>query len=278
MYYFKNDSVVSTEQSDGKDLLIFARACDINAIRRLDSIFLKNGNRADMFYGRMRSRVKFALMECRESFEDCFCASVGSNITDDYSFAVRIDENDLLIDVKDEEFSGLFSDMPTDKFSVSFVSENKKVLRKPTITQEQLREISNLPFWSEFDEKCIACGGCNTVCGTCSCFDTVDVLYSEGSNDGERRRVWSSCMLHDFTQTAGGALSRKTQGANMRFKVLHKFYDYGKHFELNENMCVGCGRCDMRCPENISFFETVCRLHDEIERMGIDNKAKKAEG
>ena len=32
-------------------------------------------------------------------------------------------------------------------------------------------------------------------------------------------------------------------------------------------MCVGCGRCDIRCPENISFFDTVCELHDEIEKM-----------
>ena len=54
-------------------------------------------------------------------------------------------------------------------------------------------------------------------------FDTVDVhLSGKGSRSGERRRVWSSCMLETFTQTAGGGRARKTPGANMRFKVLHQ--------------------------------------------------------
>lgn len=37
-------------------------------------------------------------------------------------------------------------------------------------------------------------------------------------------------MLETFTQTAGGGRARKTPGANMRFKVLHKFYDFADRF------------------------------------------------
>jgi len=72
-------------------------------------------------------------------------------------------------------------------------------------------------------------------------------------------------MLEDFTLTAGGSRARKTPGANMRFKVFHKFYDYMDRFG-DEHMCVGCGRCDIRCPQEISFFDTVNGLHDEIEK------------
>ena len=32
-------------------------------------------------------------------------------------------------------------------------------------------------------------------------------------------------------------------------------------------MCVGCGRCVLRCPEEIDFLDTVNRLHDEVERL-----------
>ena len=265
MFWFREDGVEESELTDDRNILVFARSCDINAVRRQDNLFLRNGGAEDLFYKRLREKVKFVLMECPESYENCFCVSVGSNRTDDYAMAVRFNEDDLQIRVEDEALNGYFEDEEQESFDVRFIEENKKKLRIPEITRDSLKAVSDLPYWSKFDEKCIACGGCNTVCGTCSCFDTVDVLYSEGSNEGERRRVWSGCMLENFTETAGGARARKTKGANMRFKVFHKFYDYKDRFG-GEHMCVGCGRCDIRCPKEISFFDTVCEVHDEIEK------------
>ena len=263
MFYFREDRMDENLPAPEKDILIFGRACDINAIKRLDNVFLKNGGAADAYYKRMREHVKFVLMECMESFENCFCVSVGSNVAEDYAFAVRIEEDRIFADVKEADFEKYFAGAEAFEYKVKFVEENEKKLEIPEINRDNLKEISDLEFWKEFDEKCIGCAGCNTVCGTCSCFDTVDVTYDEGSNDGERRRVWSGCMLQDFTRTAGGALSRKTKGANMRFKVLHKFYDYKDRFG-DTNMCVGCGRCDLRCPKEISFFDTVNGLTGEI--------------
>ena len=94
----------------------------------------------------------------------------------------------------------------------------------------------------------------------------MDVIYNETSGDGERRRVWSSCMLRDFTATAGGHRARSTPGANMRFKVLHKVYDYKARFGGEEHMCVGCGRCDRRCPKDISFYDAVCGFTQALEQ------------
>ena len=316
MFYFREDSVEESELADDKGILIFARACDINAIRRQDNLFLRNGGAEDLFYKRLRDRVKYVLMECTESYENCFCVSVGSNVAEDYALAVRFGGDpagtsgtdpaggagssctekleELLVEVRDEDLASYFEDEEEAEFKVRFIQENEKKLRIPQISRENLKAVSDLPYWSKFDNECIACGGCNTVCGTCTCFDTVDVVYTEGSNDGERRRVWSGCMLEDFTETAGGARARKTKGANMRFKVFHKFYDYKDRFGVTadgetavtadgvaavtadgvaagtvggEHMCVGCGRCDIRCPKNISFFNTVCEVHDEIEKM-----------
>jgi len=266
MFYFRNDSVEVSEEPKGKKLLIFAHACDINAIRATDNIFLKNGGAEDLFYKRLRERVKFVLLECPESFENCFCVSTGSNRTEDYSMAVRLGKEDLLLKVIDEDLEEYFEDEESADYEVTFIEENKKTIRIPAISRDNLKNVSELEYWNKFDEKCVACGGCNTVCPTCTCFDTVDVIYEEGSNDGERRRVWSGCMLEDFTLTAGGSRARKTPGANMRFKVFHKFYDYKDRFG-DEHMCVGCGRCDIRWPQEISFFDTVCELHDVIEEQ-----------
>ena len=264
MFYFRDGGVEKPGLDDDKEILIFARACDINAIKRTDSIFLKNGGTEDLFYKRLREKVHFILMECAESCENCFCDSLGSNVAQDYSLAVRLGKDSLLVSVKDDKFADLFKSEEEEEYEVRFISENKKKLRMPDISRANLKEVSDLDFWKKFDDKCIACGGCNTVCGTCSCFDTIDVIYEEGSSEGERRRTWSGCMLEEFTRTAGGGRARKTQGANMRFKVFHKFYDYGQRFGEG-HMCVGCGRCDIRCPKDISFFDTVCELHDIIE-------------
>lgn len=275
MFYFTEDDVRDSELKDDKGILIFARPCDIYAMSRLDHIFLENGGHEDLFYKRLREKVKIVMLECTQSFENCFCVSVGTNKTEDYSIAVRIGADEILAEVKDDSMAGYFEEASQADFVPEFVSENEKKIRVPQITdRKMLKPISDLDYWKQFDERCIGCGGCNTVCGTCSCFDTVDVIYEEGSREGERRRVWSSCMLENFTETAGGGLARKTPGANMRFKVFHKFYDYRARFGGEDHMCVGCGRCDIRCPKEISFFDAVNGLSDEIDKLKAGKEEK----
>ena len=276
MVYFKTDDIVEERLKDKRGILIIARPCDLNSIRRLDKIFYENGL-PDYYYARLREKVKFVLLECRESFDECFCVSMGSNTAEDYAMAFRFetdedgDISDIYVKVIEPEFEELFEDEEEVDFEPEFVKENKKVLQIPEISRKNLKAISDLEYWQQFDERCIGCGGCNTVCGTCSCFDTSDIIYEEGKPDGERRRIWSSCMIPTFTETAGGARSRKTQGANMRFKVFHKFYDFKARFG-EENMCVGCGRCDMRCPQDISFFDTVNGLNEEIGKLDVSGE------
>jgi anaerobic sulfite reductase subunit A len=231
MIHFTEDNCRSSIMDDTKGIIIFARPCDINGIKRLDNIFLKNGGSEDTYYKRMRDKVKIFMLECRQGWEDCFCVSMGSNKTDNYSLAVRFEEKNLLIRVKDNEFGKYFDGEAPSNFIPEFVQSNSKEAKLPKIeNREQLKIAGNLDMWKDYDDMCIGCGGCNTVCPTCSCFDTVDVIYNETSRDGERRRVWSSCMLDTYTMTAGGNRSRKTHGANMRFKVLHKVYDYNARF------------------------------------------------
>ncbi len=268
MFYFKEDTCTQKELDDDKGILLFLRPCDINAIRRLDKIFLNNGQ-PDLYYSRMRSKLKLVMLECRESFDNCFCVSMGSNVAQDYSAAVRIDDICALMEIRDEELLPYFCDEVPIEFTPEYVKENPRTARLPQVKdRDALGKICKLDYWNKYDEECIACGGCNTVCPTCSCFDTVDVIYDETSRDGERRRVWSSCMLRDFTQTAGGGMARKTQGANMRFKVLHKVYDYNQRFGGSEHMCVGCGRCIDRCPKGIDYLDAVNGLTDVLEQEG----------
>ncbi len=262
---FAVTEVIVTELADERDILIFARPCDINAIRRLDQIFMENGGHPEYYYARLREKAKFILLECTESFETCFCVSMDSNITTDYAAAVRFDPDGMLVEVKDESLLPFFACGEERKFTPEFVRENLRTVKVPDIPDRSyLKEIIDLEYWEQFKERCILCGGCNTVCPTCTCFDTNDIIYNETSLEGERRRTWASCMLSTYTVMAGGHGVRDNAGANTRFKTLHKIYDFKERFGV-ENMCVGCGRCDMRCPRQIKFSETIGGLAEEVE-------------
>jgi anaerobic sulfite reductase subunit A len=266
MMYFTDDKCVESEIDD-KGILLFARPCDINGIKRLDKIFLENGGTEDLYYKRMREKLRIIMLECREGWENCFCVSMGTNKSDSYDIAVRFEDNKILAEVKADDFKDYFVNLPQTDASPEFVTENKVKVTLPQINREHLSEVIALPMWQEFNEKCASCGSCNTVCITCSCFDTTDIVYNETSPDGERRRIWSSCMLENFSTMAGGHSVRKTAGDRMRFKTLHKVFDYNLRFGGEDNMCVGCGRCDIRCPKDISFRDTINRLHDEMENL-----------
>jgi anaerobic sulfite reductase subunit A len=96
-----------------------------------------------------------------------------------------------------------------------------------------------------------------------------DIFYRDNGMVGERRRVQASCMVDGFTDVAGGGSYRKKNGERMRFRTLHKVYDFKKRFGFH--MCVGCGRCDDICPEYISFSHIINRLGDAMKEVS-DNE------
>jgi len=266
MLYFADDTCTESVAEDG-DIVLFVRPCDIHALQRLDAVFLRNGDRPDMYYARMRSKVKFFMIECTTGWDTCFCVSMGANQTDDYSVALRPAEDGFEVHVRDDAFAPLFTSFPVCGFTPAFVEVNEKMISLPVISGAQTAAVHSLAFWQEYEDLCISCGGCNAACGTCGCFDTVDIVYTETSRSGERRRVWACCMQPEFSAMAGGHNVRRTQGERMRFKVMHKIHDFQKRFG-GRPMCVGCGRCAVRCPKGIAFADVVSRLHDEMEKGG----------
>ena len=75
--YFTESSVKIPEEK--RKRLVFLRACDLNALKRLDEIYLHNGPE-DFYYKNIRENAKFILMGCSQSFKSCFCVSMGTPI------------------------------------------------------------------------------------------------------------------------------------------------------------------------------------------------------
>jgi anaerobic sulfite reductase subunit A len=263
LFYF-TEKDCEEPKIDEKKTLIFLRSCDIHAMKRLDEVYLKNGNE-DYYYKTLRDKVKVVLIGCSESFENCFCASMGSNKTEDYDMYTRVQDDKVFVDCKSEELMNYFNIDKISEVEVEpeFVQTNEI---KVTIPENLDQRVFKSKMWDEYSSRCIACGRCNFVCGTCSCFTMQDIFYKENKNVGERRRVWASCHVDGYSDMAGGHGFRKDKKDRMRFKVMHKVYDFKKR--AGYHMCVGCGRCDDICPEYISFSNCINKLNkamDEVE-------------
>ncbi len=273
LFYFTEDEY---RESKGpkKDMLVFGRACDLNSIKIQDQMYLKNGDVEDYFYKRVRDRVKFVLMECTTQFDGCFCCSVGANQTDLHSLAASFREDGVYFEVRDKEFEEYFRGAEPSDYEIRFPQENEMKVKYPVIDSLDLaNKIKGHPMWKEFDERCIGCGSCTVACSTCTCFETTDLVYTQNAHVGERRRTCSSCMVDGFDRVAGGASFRKTTAEKYRYKILHKVYGYDARFHQGP-MCVGCGRCSARCPQLISYPETLNKLSKAIEEIKQEEGAR----
>lgn len=269
LFYFNEDSYTETSERYKKKVLVFARACDINAIKYLDDIYIRNGNVEDPFYKRRKKMVYYALMECDHSLdENCFCLSTNTNKTDDYTLAVRFnDDSSINLKLKDEEYADLLEGFEKEDFDLKYPKENSFTVDFPEIrNNHEANELAKDPMWDEYQKRCIGCGSCTTACSTCTCFTTRDIVYTVNRHVGERRRTNASCMTKDFDLVAGGGKFRPQIKDRYRYKILHKIYAHNMRFD-DGAMCVGCGRCSAHCPQLISYPETINKVSKALIRI-----------
>lgn len=262
LFYFTEDEV-KVADAPKKGAIVFLRSCDLHALKRMDQIYLNNGPE-DFYYKRLRENTKFILMGCSETFNNCFCVDMKTNTTDEYDAYIKVSEDFTLIDCKWDKLHDLIKEEKFKEEGVSpeFVTGNKVNVNIP---DNLSTKIVDSKIWDEYTSRCIGCGRCNFVCPTCTCFTMQDIFYKDNGKAGERRRIWASCQINGYTDMAGGITFRKPQGQRMRFKVMHKVYDYKKRFGYH--MCVGCGRCDDVCPEYISFSNCINKLGNAMKEV-----------
>ena len=150
LFYF-TEKEYKTSDIDDKKLLVFLRACDLNGVKRIDEIYLRNGIERDYYYERLREKVKFVLIGCKESFRNCFCVSMDSNKSDNYSMAINLRDDEIYLDIKDS-FLDIFEGEACD-FEVDYVKENIINLEVPENINPV--ELSKHPMWDEYDARCI---------------------------------------------------------------------------------------------------------------------------
>ncbi len=262
MFHYDKDGIKEAP-TERQSTIVFLRACDINSLDILDAMFLENGGYQDFYYKRRRENVKLFLLECPRSFDHCFCVSMGTNKTDNYSVFIRREENGYAVNIKDEAFTKYFPNGTKAKVEPHFVEEDSSSLNIVNSVDCSLFENK---MWKEYSQRCIACGRCNVSCPTCSCFTVQDIIDKDNAGKSERRRIWSSCQIKNFALLAGEHNFRIPKGDRMRYKVLHKIIDFKKKFGFS--MCVGCGRCEEVCPEYISMAGCIEKINEVVSMNG----------
>lgn len=257
-YRFDDGDVVleDPEVEAVETVALFLRPCDAAAFSVLDKVFISDYE--DAFYTIRRRNLTVVGLSCIEPQPECFCPAVGLSPTSEKGSDILLTPLDgrFLVEVLTEKGQRLVDERP-DLFT------DADGLTKEQVTAEAMAKITRkeplvgeLPFesdaWEELARKCLGCGVCAYVCPTCHCYDIVDEATAFA---GCRCKNWDSCAFALFTLHASGHNPRPTQAHRYRQRVMHKFCYFLQTF--GQNMCVGCGRCVVKCPVGMDIYEVV---------------------
>ena len=164
MFYFTEDGCTMPKEQDEK-YLIFLRSCDLHSVKRVDEVYLNN-KFLDIYYKKVRDKVKFVVFGCPNSFENCFCVDMKTNKTDEYNIGIKVTDDKVFADIRDDELKAYFDEVISEnkenskinenvEFEMEFVEDNEIHVDIPD--NIELSDIINLDLWREYDSRCIAC-------------------------------------------------------------------------------------------------------------------------
>jgi ferredoxin len=234
-------------------VIIGMRACDINALRKLDEVMVKSAYPNPYYFARRRNTIVIGLDH--EPLEDCFCRSMDTDV-------VYQGFDLFLTDIGDKYFVAINSDtgyMLVKKNGAQEVSDAdhveykrvKKKIESKFKTQVNVNIVPGLmdlefesDVWKKWGDKCLSCGSCAMVCPTCYCYgveEQVDMSFTKAT----KKRFLYSCNLLDFAKVAGGHNFRPEPEIRLKYRYYHQFRGFVEAF--NQSLCVGCNRCGVAC-------------------------------
>ncbi|MGQ9628884.1 MAG: 4Fe-4S dicluster domain-containing protein [bacterium] len=241
-------------------VIIGARACDVQALGILDSLF--SWDYKDEFYLKRRERATIVTLACNEPATSCFCTSMGggpakgegsdillTDMGDSFYVEVLTDKGRAL--VENEGRNATAEDVKK-KNKIQGDAENKITRRMETeCVKERIDKIFDDDYWQRASRPCVMCGICTFLCPTCHCFDIYDETRGRS---GKRIRCWDTCASIYFTRMTVHN-PRTSKKGRLRQRIYHKFSYYVDKF--SKTACVGCGRCIRFCPVNMDITKIV---------------------
>jgi formate hydrogenlyase subunit 6/NADH:ubiquinone oxidoreductase subunit I len=247
-------------------VLFGLRACDLTAIAYQDRFFAQ-----DPWYARRRGAALLVGVNCRTACPGGFCVDVdaGPFARTGYDLSLLpLPASRLFVEVGSEAgrealLQARLELEPADANARATFEACRRdaVAGFPTrpyvgraIRRVERGEVGD-GEWQALGPACFACTGCTSLCPTCSCFTVLD--ESRGG-EGERVRVWDSCLLEGFQREASGHHPAPRPGDRVRRFWYHKLSN--DFAEFGRPGCVGCGRCDVTCPGSIGALRVLGAL------------------
>lgn len=248
--------------------IVGVRACELEAIARLDKVFLQ-GPYVDPAYQARRANLFLVAANCVDPGDTCFCASMqaGPRATSLFDLALtEIGSGRFVTEIGSTLGTAVLEDVDCDEATPSEVAQAEACLHAAASQMGREVEIDRLssdlaaalehPEWDDVAKRCLACANCTMVCPTCFCNAVEDRTNLTGE-EMERRRRWDTCFTNEFSYIHGGSI-RPSVRARYRQFLLHKFSNWVEQFGTYG--CVGCGRCITWCPAAIDVTEEIKRL------------------
>lgn len=238
-------------------------ACDINGLKILDRVFMKNEYK-DPNYINRREKIIIISSDCTSPYSSCFCETVGTHPypVDGFDLNISQVEEGVLIDIGSEKGRSFIGE--DQKFFQASKEQINKREKQRQITIEKIKEENR-----EFDldevkeklkgayqtelwklpkdiEKCVQCGSCTNNCPSCVCF----LLEDTGTQEEMRKvKVWDSCLFPGYARMAAGVSPRPTLYDRYANRLLCKYWYIIENYGITG--CTGCGRCIAGCAGKI---------------------------
>lgn len=254
----------------GQYVLFGVRPCDLQSIALLDTVFLGDVSGepyTDSHYQKKREQTTIIGLSCQDPLPSCFCTSFGfSPMSHDQADLMLTEiQGEYLVEVVTEkgaqlihQCSSLFEEaLEVDTKELAQELEDRTMNLNIDHVYQDLPRLFESPYWEELAQGCLGCGICTYVCPTCHCFDLSD--ESTGQK-GRRIRTWDSCMYSNFTLMTSGENPRPSQKERVRQRFFHKLRYFQERY--HQSLCVGCGRCIVKCPVNIDISQIISQVKE----------------
>jgi sulfhydrogenase subunit beta (sulfur reductase) len=252
--------------------IIGLHACDINALLKLDKVFVKGFFPSPYYVSRRKNT--FIVGIDHDPCEGGFCRALGTDVvTHGYDL--------FLTDLGDRYFVSIGSDRGFDtlrKVQTSDITEKDrkeylKVRWRITNAFPEQIGVHNLPklldiefespVWKKWGEKCLSCGTCAMVCPTCYCYGVHESVSMDFQKGAKIKELYS-CNLLDFARVAGGHNFRPDRATRLKYRYYHQHRGFVESYEAPK--CVGCNRCGRACLAGINPVDVITDLQGENHR------------
>jgi sulfhydrogenase subunit beta (sulfur reductase) len=251
----------------GKRVILGVKHCDARSLQVLDKVY--HWDYHDTDYQKRRDNTIIISTRCDKAGTHCFCTSLDYDVENLDAMDVLLvngQDGKIYLTARSEKGEAFLKEQTSLQSAAGSQQSVEEEMKKQYATfansfrlkmnykevNERLAKLFDSPEFETVSGNCVSCNTCAFVCPTCHCFKISDEKIKDS---GVRYKSHDSCNNGYFTLMAGGHNPRPVKYRRWRQRAMHKFVYYKERF--GENLCVGCGKCTISCPVNISIFEVV---------------------